>query len=219
MVQEHSSRVGERKSASSSEEVQAEQGSSHPSRRQFLKKSLVAGSAPVLMSLASRPVLANQCSISGMLSGNISPPQVICAGLTPGFWGQHPDEWLPLGYFAGDCNQGTVGQHCKKNDYADNGTLFHDPFLGFAGNLYGDLTMMQVIHLGGGTHPDSKDIPRDPYQLGAHSVAALLNAAFFGPDVFGYTPAQIRDLWADRYAIDPEGLKEDFEMLNERSDS
>lgn len=177
------------------------------SRRRFIIRSAVVGSSPILMSLASRPVLASQCSISGMLSGNLSGPQVTCHGLTPGYWGQHPNDWGQLGYSPGGCVQGWVGMHCKNNDYASDGTKFHDRGLGFAGNLYGDYTMMQVIQLTG---------TGDQYQLGAHAVAALLNAEYFGVEVFGYTPNDIRDMWAARYMTDPEGLKLDFQALNER---
>jgi hypothetical protein len=48
-----------------------------------------------VFTLASRPVWANQCSISGMASGNLSQPQVTCEGCTPGYWRvcQHLDSW------------------------------------------------------------------------------------------------------------------------------
>lgn len=184
-------------------------------RRRFLLRSAIVGSSPILMSLASRPVLANQCTISGMISGNLSGPQVACRGLTPGYWGQHPDQWGPLGYNPGSCVQGTSGMHCKFNDYGNDGTKFHDPGLGFSGNLYGSYTMMQVIQMAGGTSPNFTG-STDPYQLGAHAAAALLNAEYFGPEEFGYTPNDIRDMWTARYLTDPEGLKLDFQALNER---
>ena len=136
-------------------------------RRQFLKKSLLA-STPVIMTLANRPVWAGQCSISGMLSGNLSGPQIVCQGLSPGYWGQHPLEWPRYGYYAGNCTDGTVGKQCvnkKSGGYADDGTKFHDPIKGFTGSMYGSYTMMQVIQMGGTT---------DHYQLGAHAVCALL---------------------------------------------
>ncbi|MFZ3042953.1 MAG: hypothetical protein WA108_14400 [Thiobacillus sp.] len=48
-----------------------------------------------VFTLASRPVWANQCSISGMASGNLSQPQETCEGCTPGYWKvcQHLDSW------------------------------------------------------------------------------------------------------------------------------
>lgn len=175
-------------------------------RRQFLKKSLLA-STPVIMTLANRPVWAGQCSISGMLSGNLSGPKIVCQGLSPGYWGQHPFEWNQYGYYAGSCTDGTVGKQCtdkKDGGYGDDGTKFHDPTKGFAGSMYGSYTMMQVIQMGG---------TDDRYQLGAHAVCALLNAAKFGAASFGYTEAQIRDMWQYNYASNPEQLKRNFEML------
>ncbi len=184
-------------------------------RRRFLLRSALVGSSPILMSLASRPVLANQCTISGMISGNLSGPQVACRGLTPGYWGQHPDTWGQCGYNPGTSVGGWTGKHSKQNQYQDDGTKFHDPGLGFSGNLYNTMTMMQVIQSTGGNYSKFTG-STDPYQLGAHAVAALLNAEYFGPEEFGYTPNDIRDMWTARYLTDPEGLKLDFQALNER---
>ncbi len=180
------------------------------SRRRFLKGASIA--APVIMTVASRPVLANHCTVSGTLSGNLSNPDDdhYCAGLTPGYWRNHV-EW-PYPYTAGRCDSHTGGgNHCDR--YVD-GTPFHLGYSNsqrqagpFEGDLYGNLSMMEVIILNG------RD---DRYQLGAHAVAALLNAAHFGVDIFGYTPQQIIDMWALRYAVDPEGLKADYQLLNER---
>lgn len=66
------------------------------SRRSFAKGGMAV--APVIMSLASRPVWASRtCSYSGQLSGYISGPSFneLCQreGLSPGFWGTHPEEW------------------------------------------------------------------------------------------------------------------------------
>jgi len=183
-------------------------GKSDSIRRRMLKGAVV--SVPLIMTVTSRPVLANHCSVSGTLSGNLSTPHDhICVGLTPGYWGQHPYEW-PSPYYAGDCLDGghdLVGKHCRSNEYQQNGTLFHDHTFGFIGTLFGDMTMMEVIQQQG---------YEDKYQLGAHAVAALLNATQFGEESFGYTPQQIRDMWASRYLSDPEGLKYDFQLLNER---
>jgi len=58
------------------------------SRRRLLQGGLA--SAPVLMTLVSRPVLAQQCqSPSGFVSGNASIVNFqICTGSTPEFWKQ-----------------------------------------------------------------------------------------------------------------------------------
>lgn len=66
------------------------------SRRSFAKGGIAV--APVIMSLASRPVWASRtCSYSGQLSGYISGPSFedLChgEGLSPGFWGNHTGQW------------------------------------------------------------------------------------------------------------------------------
>ena len=69
-------------------------------RRRFLFKGAVI-SAPVIMTVASRPVWAGgwrkwgggkgrNCTLSGQLSGNLSTPDEVCSGegCTPGYWKQ-----------------------------------------------------------------------------------------------------------------------------------
>jgi len=194
-------------------------GISLNSKRKFLKGVAVA---PVFLTVASRPVFARNCSVSGAISGNLSDPGKIftCDGRTPGYWGQHPGDWEPLGYDSGSCRKGYSGMHCKHNAYNNDGTPFHGG-KGFSGSIYDNLSMMRVIHLGGGTphktshKDDDKYEYRDRYQLGAHAVASLLNAAYFGADVFGYNEDQIRQLWKQKHMTDPERLKQFYQMLNE----
>ncbi|NDP46946.1 MAG: hypothetical protein GZ085_00880, partial [Sulfuriferula multivorans] len=65
----------------------------NPSRRKLAGTAL--GVAAVF-TLASRPVWANQCTISGMASGNLSAPRgPACGGCTPSYWkqAQHLDSW------------------------------------------------------------------------------------------------------------------------------
>ncbi len=190
-------------------------GKSHSdSRRRFLKGAGIAAPA-VIMTVSSRPVLARHCTVSGTLSGNLSNPDDdhYCAGHTPGHWLNHPDEW-PAPYTPGKCKK-TKGGSGLCSSFED-GTPFHAGFANsdgqagfFGGNLYGGASMWEVLALNG---------KLDGYQLGAHAVAALLNAAHFGDEIFGYTEGQIIDMWNLRHLVDPEGLKEDFELLNERDD-
>lgn len=140
-------------------------------RRRFTTSGLVVSG--VLLTLASRPSLGDVVckSPSGFLSGNASThgtPQT-CLGRTPGYWGNHPENW-PSPYLPGNCNSGK-GNSCTDSSNWSGGTRFADMALGFHcsgyGSIYLKYSMMQVIWLGGGG---------DPYQLGAHIVAALLNA-------------------------------------------
>lgn len=156
-----------------------------------------------IFTLASRPVWANQCTISGMASGNLSTPGgEVCAGCTPGYWLNHPMNW-PAPYTAGTCLECNNGNHCT--EWGNDGTRFPFPSTHYAGK-----TMMQVLAMNGN---------EDNYQLGAHAVAALLNSAADYPAnySYGYLPGDIFDLWTKYAASNPEGLKNIYASLNERS--
>lgn len=200
-------------------------------RRKLAKAGLGAGA--VIASLASRPVFANACTISGMMSGNASHPgEKPCEGCTPGYWGAQPhmDSW-PTGFNAGDW-----AKHDKCDQPDATGTRFHD---WFGGDMYGNLSLLQVMHLQGGNPGGCQILPKDypapgacpvgcydakkgeckvkcvdPYQLGAHAAAALLNAA--SGINYGYEVGDITSMYNSAYASDPEGLKEAFRTLNER---
>jgi len=190
------------------------------SRRRFSKTGLLA--APAIYTLASKPAFGNHCSISGHLSGNLSQPNDhVCGGCTPGYWGQHPENWPNMSidaYHPGSCGPVTtghktrpgrmVGNHCQDNSYNNDGTMFHDANYGFGGSLYQGESMMRVIHMAGN---------EDSYQLGAHAVAALLNSIRLGEEVYGMTPMQVVQLFNEHCLIDPEGLKNTFQMMNERN--
>jgi hypothetical protein len=63
-------------------------------RRRLLQGGLAAG--PVLMTLVSRPVLAQHCATpSGFVSGNASHPgaEVDCTGNGPSYWYEHQSGW------------------------------------------------------------------------------------------------------------------------------
>lgn len=172
------------------------------SRRGFTTKVGAVATSGVLLTLASRPVLAGQCSISGMQSGNTSNPiKVTCQGCTPGFWLNPVGcvKWSP--YSPGNCIQQSGNGSCSKWD--SNGTKFHSVF---TGSLFGTKTMAEVIQLQG---------TGDPYQLGAHACASLLNALHL-PN-FGYTANEIITMWSTYYASKPEQLKNTYRTLNERS--
>lgn len=139
------------------------------SRRRFAKSGLAVSG--VILTLASQPVLGEWAcqSPSGFQSGNASPhgqpPQ--CIGRTPGYWGNKPEDW-PLPYKAGTCSGDATYRNHPENWTTANATKFINGFnCSGQGSIYYKYTMFQVIWLGGGG---------DPYQLGAHIVAALLNA-------------------------------------------
>ena len=182
----------------------AEGADPHPadeSRRQFGKAGLAVGSA-VILTLASRPVLAGYAckSPSGFQSGNVSQhgPGYTCSGRTPGYWQTHYQyyQW-PSPYECGSCKPGTPhqGNTCNSvDDWNNDGTKFKDVF---SCNEYGRYagykdntnsyaySLMQVLWMTG---------YQDSAQLGAHIVAALLNAAMGWTD--GVLSVQaVKDIW------------------------
>jgi hypothetical protein len=186
------------------------------SRRKFAKAGLIA--TPVIMSLTSRPVLGNPCSLSGMLSTTYSGPDspLPCAGRTPGFWMCHPDLWpqysTPSGGFVypgkivcatppsvTDANKIKVGW-----DKASATTLFSDVF---GTGLYSGWTMMNLMWAGG--KPNSED----QYQLGAHACAAWFNSQRTEFN-YGLTAQDVID--RVRNMTNADQLKLEFQTLNER---
>ena len=157
-----------------------------PTRRRLTGAAL-AGSG-VLLTLASRPVLANGVCLSpsGFQSGNLSRPSLgnlPCSGRTPGYWGEKNSirrgDWAAASSEPGKCTSNSG--NCSLTEWHDaNGniaTKFCDVFP-CSGQLAiyqyvpdsfpaKKMSLMQVIHLNGS---------QDPYQLGAHLVAAYLNA-------------------------------------------
>jgi hypothetical protein len=181
------------------------------SRRKFGKAGLAVGSA-VILTVASRPVLANYGAMcktpSGFVSGNLSqhgspPPS---QGLTPGYWKTHytTGAW-PTPYKYGSLKSTTCNSWDSWNndgtrvcnDYA--GGVFKcknhcKSYLGYTVTSYSRKTgyktttqpysLMQMLWMTGNM---------DQYQFGAHMCAALLNAQY------GYTDClsvqAVKDMW------------------------
>lgn len=76
---------------SQSDSEKGSEGADHSKRK--LLKGLVT-TAPVVMAMSSKPALANFCTVSGFLSGNLSNPngQTYCGGRSPGYWINHVPE-------------------------------------------------------------------------------------------------------------------------------
>ncbi len=171
-----------------------------------------------VFTLASRPVWASQCSISGMVSGNLSAPKgAACAGCTPGYWSkcQHLDSWAATGYSPND-SFNTVFGVTQYINLRTNQPYTLLQVLGMQGN--GNCTPDKV-------QPNCNAKPNGPaignmgcdpvsVNLGFHAVAALLNSAH--PDVnFGYTPGELTELFRNNLHRAAE-LKDSLAMLNER---
>ncbi|MBU1264967.1 MAG: hypothetical protein ACYC0G_04565 [Thiobacillus sp.] len=181
-----------------------------------------------VFTLASRPVWANQCTVSGMASGNLSSPdQVTCAGCTPGYWRecQHLFAWAAAGY---------------SPTHTFNDVFSTDKYKDCAGI---DYTLLDVMYLNGGswtcTHqnPDKNNKPANPdgapgcatgtafgdlggdpiaTNLGFHAVAALLNAGHPGVN-YGYEPGDIITMFQNAVnSGQGAALKDTLDMLNNR---
>lgn len=180
------------------------------SRRKLAGAALGAGA---VFTLSSRPVWASNCTISGMMSGNLSKPQEKCDGCTPGYWKQcqHLDSWVATGFKPWDSFNTVFGVTHYKDSKGKPYTLL-DVMGGVSGSLSRDKTCPALPG-------DYKNRPmdKDPLSpnLGFHAVAALLNAAH--PNVnFGYTAGEIIDLFRSNYLTKPGALKDSLAMLNER---
>lgn len=185
------------------------------SRRKFSTAGLIA--APLIMTLSSKSALGMnyRCTVSGMLSGNLSHPGNIsdCLGRTPGFWsgGNFFSGGNPKPYSGGWPSPllPTTPFHSSFG-----GVFAGDGFVYFANGQSKSYTLEEVMRLTG-TH--------DHYQLGAHTVAALLNAKaaelgsspFGGGREYGLTPSQVITLYNTYYTSKPEELKTIFDIWNQ----
>lgn len=148
-----------------------------PSRRRLLRTG--AGVAPVLLTVASKPVLGQTvCTAASAMGSAGSQAQrtaAICSGLTPAQWKQRAAMW-PTPYCASD-----------KGYLQQQATLYHCPTTGFSGHVFGDRTMLEVLDIG-----ESGTGPRG---LGRYMVAALLNACSGRTPVL--TETGVRMMWND----------------------
>lgn len=162
----------------------------NPGRRRFA--STGAKASGVLLTLASSSGMAQTVckSPSGFMSGNLSRhgnQTVTCAGLSPGYWKNWPDSWPP------SCYAYKVAPH--------KATTFASVFPSGWTSLYQNGTMMDVLV--------NNDNGQDPYNLGAHMVAAYLNVkankiSFFTVDVL---KAMWHDLATYNYYSPSAGIK------------
>lgn len=146
-------------------------------RRRLLRAGLTA--APVIMTVASKPVLGQTvctaASAMGSAGSGTARTASVCSGLTPSQWKVYAAQW-PTPFCATN--------HARTDQRA---TLYHCPTTGFGGRIYGDHTMLEVldIHEGGG----------GTTSLGRYMVAALLNACAGRTPVL--TESGVRDMWND----------------------
>lgn len=176
-------------------------------RRRLAKLAL---GTPVLMTLASRPVLAGQC-LSNMMSGNTSPghDQGHCSkGWSPGGWGQPGGNvytYTTVGAWAAiDLNYGTFSaSYCpdvkhpkdtKYECYGGGATLANVPGALNKGGLPSTTRLVDVL-----CDPKLDNLTR-------HLVCAYMNALLSAKNVgFTYilTPQQVIDLATGVISLPP----------------
>ena len=173
-------------------------------RRRILKGA--AAAAPLMMTVASRPVLGmgTRCTPSAWVSGNLSDHgkdrHLSCGGRSIRYWKSH--DWGGSGCYPGSGGGNKWGDNkwgdnkwggskrSKSNKSKSDGTPFHQFSRSghrrgvFPGRQYRDKSMMEVLWSKGNEDPD---------QLGAHIVAAYLNAKTI-PE-YGMTPNQVLDMY------------------------
>lgn len=180
------------------------------SRRRFGKAGLAA---PVMMTLASRPVwgtTAGGCSLSGdILSGNVSNNQARndCTtgyGCTPGFWKNNTAAWGPTTYSPGQCDNYDDEGMCEMWDAFGAVTQFAAEFGSPPGCAPDYATLMEVLQTCSG-------------HVAWHATAALLNAAHPYID-FGATVTQVREAWNKMLSgeVDAVQLQQVFDNMNNR---
>lgn len=126
-------------------------GGADNNKRRLLKG--LATSAPVVMAVSSKPALANFCTVSGFLSGNLSNHNEDrrCGGKSPGYWKMNYDRHYSREVF--DLFKFKQEFGCLW--YGDQGP-WHD-----------DIKFREILNYEGN---------EDAYKFGFHAIAAYLNA-------------------------------------------
>jgi hypothetical protein len=144
------------------------------------------GGLPMVITLASRPALANvnQCTISNVLSGNLSHPLPAgpSCGLTPACWqgSKTGTLWTRTGYSRLDNFTSDLGAI----PFGSKWSIVGGQSLGTA--LSGGLNIQVQTSHGSST--------LDATQFGAQVVASLLNAAAFAPNNYPLSTAQVKSV-------------------------
>lgn len=159
------------------------------SRRSFAKVGAVA---PVIMTLASKSAFGAICSVSGYISATpaiaSSQRHVVasCNGFSPGAWGtpySGDGTWPGTPWTAGGPNE----KLSPEGEGKRNNPLGTTMEAGFAyTGFHATRSMYDVLWMGGTDDPD---------QLGAHLVAALLNAVTGQYPPGGLTVDDVRDIY------------------------
>ena len=153
-------------------------------RRRLIHAGLATGS--VVMTVASRPVLGQACTVSTIgshtvLTSHTTTTCVPATGMSPEWWKSRADTW-PSPY-CGTATQALSYQGVTTREP----TAYHCPTTGLGGRVFGSHTMIEVIDLTSGG--------RNLHALGRYTVAALLNARSGRSPMLSETV--VRNMWND----------------------
>ena len=188
-------------------------------RRRF---TAALGGGAIILTLAGKPVWANQCTVSGMMSGNLSAPKgTPCQGCTPGYWGacQHLDSWV--GFKPTDSFNSVFGVteyvDCSGIPYTllDVLNLNGNGIKSCPGNQAAGSSNQFCQKKPNGSYPGNLGSDPVSTNLGFQAVAALLSAANPGVN-YGYTAGDIISMFKNNYLTSGAKLKDTFDMLNNR---
>jgi hypothetical protein len=146
-------------------------------RRKILKVGV--GSAPVLLTLMSRPVLGAEClpcsAVGSTLHASHSSRVSTCSGLAVSSWTRSSTVW-PDPYKRGD----------KNSAHGWTGTAYHCSTTGLCGTTFSGKSMLEVMQLSddGGVR-----------STGRYITAALLNSRSNRTPVLSETT--VRGMWND----------------------
>jgi hypothetical protein len=169
------------------------------SRRRFGKAGLAA---PVIMTLASRPVWATgrQCTVSALASANPSRPvdESTCQACSPGYW-HHTNSCWPAGWDRGTPFYAQFGYNLQtyknlrdagqtvapgRTEYVDIVEALETPLGGFFPAPFGDSGLKPLSKAMRGTLAAMLNAvhPNVPFVLATGYILSQLDAVFPGPE-------------------------------------
>ena len=176
-------------------EPEMDSGGADRSKRRLLRG--VITTAPVVMAVSSKPALANFCTVSGFLSGNLSNHATEgyrCGGRSPGYWKNHDHNHKSHSFkeVFGDNWRGDYSVYLSHNDHEDEDEDdYHNRNggqscyrLSYDGKWDGEPTLDRVFNM------DGND---DIHKFGAHAAAAYMNAVAF-PGTYPMTTFQVGEI-------------------------
>ena len=177
-------------------------------KRRFFIKGIGGAITPVVLTIASPPILGQAMCLSQQMSGNLSAHVTSCVlGLSPGFWkqDQHIAAWMSAGFDYGSLPY-PAPTNPQWDDYS-GGTLCNAVVAFGTGS---NVCQNPTVPLGGEPYPmrewlNSHSIGTPPTNPSGgdlwHLIAALLNSKYVANYVL--TTDQVKGLYSGDIPIPP----------------